>query len=443
MTSPETRYAKTHDGVHIAYQVVGDGKLDVVYVPGWVSHLEYTWAEPGYARFLTRLASFSRLILFDKRGTGMSDRDTGYPTLEDRMDDVRAVMDAVGSERAAVLGTSEGGNMSLLFAATHPERTSALVTFGIFAKRARSEDYPWAPTAEERERWYESLEREWGGPAELEALAPTVARDARFAGWWATYLRMGASPQAALQLGRTNTEIDVRDVLPTIRVPTLVLHRTEDRDVSIEEARYIADRIPGAKLVELPGRDHLMFVGDQDALLDEIEEFLTGVRRGPDPERVLATVLFVDVVGSTERAAEMGDRGWADLLGRFHRLAEEELRRYRGRLVDTAGDGFLATFDGPARAVRCARAVLDEATGLALQLRSGVHTGEVEVTGDAVRGIAVHTGARVMAEADPGEVLVSSTVKDLVAGSGISFEERGARALKGVPGEWRLYEAKT
>jgi pimeloyl-ACP methyl ester carboxylesterase len=442
MTSPQTRYAKTDDGVHIAYQVVGDGPLDLIYVPGWVSHLEVTWEEPGYARFLTRLASFSRLVLFDKRGTGMSDRDTGYPTLEQRMDDVRAVMDAVGSERAAVFGTSEGGNMSLLFAATHPERTTALVTFGIFARRIHSADYPWAPTPEERERWYGSLEREWGGPAELETLAPTVANDSQFAEWWASYLRMGASPQAALQLGRTNTQIDVRDVLPTIGVPTLVIHRVEDRDVSIEEARFIAKRIPGAKLVELPGHDHLMYVGDQDAILDEIQEFLTGVRPAPDPERVLATVLFADVVGSTERTAELGDRRWADLLERFHRLAERELDRFRGRLVDTAGDGFLATFDGPARAIRCAQAVTEAVRDIGLEVRAGVHTGEVERMGAAIRGIGVHIAARVMGDAGPGEVLASSTVKDLVAGAEISFEDRGTHRLKGVPDEWRVYAVR-
>jgi class 3 adenylate cyclase len=438
MRAPETRYARSPDGVHIAYQVVGDRPLDLVYVPGWVSHVEYVWEEPGYARFLGRLAAFSRLIIFDKRGTGMSDRDTGYPTLEERMDDVRAVMDAVGSERAAVFGTSEGGNMSLLFAATHPERTIGLVTFGIFAKRVASDDYPWAPTPEERQRWYESLEREWGGPAELRALAPSVADDPRFARWWATYLRMGASPQAALQLGKTNTEIDVRDVLPTIKVPTLLLHRTGDRDVNIEEARYIADRIPGARLVELPGEDHLAFVGDQDAVLDEVEEFLTGVRRGPDPERVLATVLFVDVVGSTERAAELGDRRWADLLRRFHRVAVEQLGRFRGRLVDAAGDGFLATFDGPARGIRCAHAVGAALGELGVEIRAGVHTGEVELDEDRVRGIAVHIGARIAALAGPGEVLVSSTVKDLVAGSGLDFEDRGEQGLKGVPGRWRV-----
>jgi class 3 adenylate cyclase len=437
---PQTRYAKTGD-VHVAYQVVGAGGIDLVYVPGWISHLEYAWEEPSYARFLNRLTSFTRLIMFDKRGTGMSDRDAGLPTLEERMDDVRAVMDAVGSERAAIFGTSEGGNMSVLFAATYPERTIALVTFGIFAKRIWSDDYPWAPTPEEREAWYAKLEREWGGPTELETLAPTKVSDQRFAAWWGSYLRMGASPQAALTLARTNTQIDIRDVLPTIRVPTLVLHRTEDRDVSVEEGRYIAGRIPEARLVELPGQDHLMFAGDQDALLDEIEEFLTGVRRGPDPDRVLATVLFTDIVGSTARAAEVGDRGWHDLLERHHAVVRRALGRFRGREVDTAGDGFLATFDGPARAIQCARAIMEGVGELGLEVRAGLHTGECERAGDRVRGIAVHIGARVASLARPGEVLVSSTVKDLVAGSGIRFEERGERELKGVPGRWRLFAA--
>ena len=440
MNPPETRYAKSGE-IHIAYQVVGRGDLDLVFVPGWISHVESVWEEPSYARFLNRLASFSRLIMFDKRGTGMSDRDAGLPTLEERMDDVRAVMDAVGSERAAIFGTSEGGNMSVLFATTYPERTIALITFGIFAKRIRSDDYPWAPTPEQREAWYAQLEREWGGPAELETLAPTVAGDRRFASWWGTYLRHGASPRAALTLARTNTLIDVRDILPTIRVPTLVLHRTGDRDVSVEEGRYIAERIPGATFVELPGHDHLVFVGDQDALLDEIEEFLTGVRRGPEPDRVLATVLFTDLVGSTERAAELGDRRWRDLLERHNAIVRRALGRFRGREVDAAGDGFLATFDGPARAIRCARWIADELGRLGLAVRAGLHTGECELVDGSVRGIAVHIGARVAGKAGPGEVLVSSTVKDLVAGSGIAFDDRGEHELKGVPGRWRLFVA--
>ena len=440
MKPPPVRYARSGD-LHIAYQVVGEGRLDLVYVPGWISHLEYSWQDPSYARFLQRLASFSRLIMFDKRGTGMSDRDAGLPTLEERMDDVRAVMEAVGCERAAILGASEGGNMSVLFAATHPERTVALVTIGIFAKRIWSEDYPWAPTPEQRQAWYDYLEREWGGPAELETLAPSKAGDQRFGEWWATYLRLGASPRAAQTLARTNTEIDVRQVLPTVRVPTLVLHRTGDRDVSVEEARYIAGRIPGARLVELPGEDHLVFAGDQDGLLDEVEEFLTGVRPVHETDRILATVLFTDIAGSTERAVSLGDRRWKELLEDFYAAVRRELDRLRGREVDTAGDGFLATFDGPARGIRCAQAIRATAAGLDLGVRSGLHTGEVEMSGASVRGIAVHIGARVASLAEVGEVLVTRTVRDLVAGSGIVFEDRGAHPLKGVPDEWQIYAA--
>ena len=307
---PKTKYAKSGN-VSIAYQVFGDGPLDLVYVPGWISHIEHGWEEPGYARFLARLATFARVIIFDKRGTGLSDRDTGLPTLEERMDDVRAVMDAVGSERAAILGTSEGGNMSALFAATYPERAVALVVFGIFAKRIWSADYPWAPKPAERERWFKLLETGWGGTVDLSTLAPTRANDEAFAEWWAAYLRLGASPSAALALGRSNTEIDIRAVLPAIRVPTLILHRRGDRDAKIEEGRYIAGRIPNAKLVELEGEDHLIFVGDVDTVLDEIEEFLTGARRSVELERVLATILFTDIVGSTSQAAS-----WATVVGR-------------------------------------------------------------------------------------------------------------------------------
>jgi pimeloyl-ACP methyl ester carboxylesterase len=393
------------------------------------------------ARFLRRLASFSRLILFDKRGTGLSDRvpSDALPMLEQRMDDLRAVLDAVGSERAAVFGHSEGGNMSLLFAATYPERTTALVTFGIFAKRIRSPDYPWAPTVAEREGWVERLAVEWGGPVDLATLAPSMAGDRHFEEWFASYLRMGASPGAAVALGRMNTPIDVRPVLAAIQVPTLVLHRTGDLDVNIEEARYIAQRIRGAKLVELPGGDHMPWVGDQDSVLDEIETFVTGVRPTPGPDRVLATVLYTDIVQSTDRAAQLGDARWRELRERHDAAVRHQLERHRGREVNTTGDGFVATFDGPARGIRCALAIREAVHGLGLEVRVGLHTGEVEVTGESVGGIALHIGARVAATASPGEVLVSSTVKDLVAGSGIGFEERGRRELKGVPGEWRLF----
>ena len=439
--APRTRYTRSGD-VNIAYQVVGDGPRDLVYVSGWASHLEVMWEEPTLARFLRRLASFSRLILFDKRGTGLSDRvpPSELPTLEQRMDDLRAVLDAVGSKRSALFGHSEGGGMSVLFTATYPERTTSLVTFGIFAKRIWSPDYPWAPTMEERERWFQQLEREWGGAVDLATLAPSMAGDRRFEEWWASYLRMGASPGAAVALGRMNTPIDIRSVLSAIRVPTLVLHRAGDLDVKVEEARYIADRIPGAKLVELPGGDHMPWVGDQDSVLDEIETFLTGVRPTREPDRVLATVMFTDIVQSTERAAELGDARWRELRDRHDAAVRQQLDRHRGREVNTTGDGFVAMFDGPARAIRCAIAVREALRGLGLEIRAGLHTGEVEISGESVGGIAIHIGARVAAVAEPGQVLVSSTVKDLVAGSGIGFEERGLRVLKGVPGEWRLFE---
>jgi pimeloyl-ACP methyl ester carboxylesterase len=442
---PETRYAKSGD-VNIAYQVAGNRPLDLLYVPGWMSNVEAMWEMPSMARFLERLMAFSRLILFDKRGTGLSDRvpNTELPTLEQRMDDVRAVLDAVGSERTALFGHSEGGNMCMLFAATYPERTTALVTLSVFARRIRTEDYPWAPTAEERDANAREVEARWGrlGAEDVEFYAPSRAGDQDFVDNLATYLRRSASPGAAAALLRMNSHIDVRDVLPTIQVPTLCLHRVGDRDVNVEEGRYIASRIPGAKFVELPGADHWLSAGDVERLADEIEEFLTGVRPIAEPDRVLATVLFTDLVGSTQKAAELGDRRWRDLLREHDRVVRDELARFRGREVDTAGDGFLATFDGPARAVRCACAIREPLRQLGLEMRAGVHTGECEIDRAKVRGIAVHTGARVAALAEPGEVLVTSTVKDLTAGSGIEFEDRGGYRLKGVPGEWRVYAVR-
>jgi pimeloyl-ACP methyl ester carboxylesterase len=440
--TPETQYTKSGD-VNIAYQVVGDGPLDLVYVPGWVSNVEGAWEEPTSERFLRRLARFSRLILFDKRGTGLSDPvpESKLPTLEERMDDVRAVMDAAASERAALFGVSEGGNLSVLFSATYPERTVALVTFGIFAKRLRAPDYPWAPTEEERESEIEFVEREWGREMDLHVLLPSAADDPEFKRRLLSFLRRSASPAAAAALLRMNTQIDIREVLPTIHVPTLVLHRSNDLETKIEEGRWIAGRIPGAKFVELPGGDHLPWVGDQDSVLDEIEEFLTGARPIPEEDRVLATVLFTDIVGSTENAAKLGDRSWRDLLERHHASVRRELLRWRGREVDTAGDGFLATFDGPARAIRCGLAIASDARSLGLEVRAGVHTGECELLGEKVAGIAVHTGARVAAMAQGGEVLVSQTVKDLVAGSGLELLERGEHEFKGVPGRWRVYAA--
>jgi class 3 adenylate cyclase len=433
--TPETRYAKSGD-VNIAYQVMGDGPFDLVLISGFVSHLDLDLEEPRMAYFLGRLASFSRLIRFDKRGTGLSDRPGGLPDLETRMDDVRAVMDAVGSERAALLGYSEGGPMCCLFAATYPERTSALVIYASYAKRQDpDDDYPWASSSSERRAYAEQMERDWGVDADLGSMAPNA--DAALRAWWARRARAAASPAAARDLVLMNSLIDTRAVLPTIRVPTLVLHRSGDRDSRVEEGRYLAEHIPGARFVELAGEDHFVSI-DADQIVDEVEEFLTGTRPARAPDRVLATVLFTDIVGSSERASELGDRAWGELLAAHHALVRRELERFQGREVDTAGDGFLATFDGPARAVRCAYAIQQSVSELGLEIRAGLHTGEVELADGKVTGIAVHTGARVAALAEAGEVLVSSTVKDLVAGSELEFEEHGTHELKGV-GEWRLY----
>ncbi len=440
LMQPETRYVRSGN-VNVAYQVLGDGPRDLVLVPGWVSNVELFWEEPSAARFLKRLASFTRLILFDKRGTGLSDRVVDMPTLETRMDDVRAVMDAVNSERAVLLGYSEGGAMCMLFAATHPMRTVALITIGSFARRIWTREHPWGPTPEERDEYIEQTVRGWGGPVGLEPRAPSVAHDLRFREWWARFLRMSASPGANAELLRMNSEIDIRHVLPAIRVPTLILQNVGDRVISVECGRYLGRQIPGARYVELDGIDHLPFVGNADEILDEIEEFLTGVRPSHEFDRVLATVLFTDIVGSTEWVARLGDHAWQDLLGRYYVLIRKELARFRGHEMDTAGDGVFATFDGPARAIRCAENIRDHVRDLGIEIRAGLHTGEVELTGHKVGGIAVHIGARVAANAEPGEVLVSSTVKDLVAGSGIRFTDRGSHVLKGIPGEWHLFAA--
>ena len=423
------------------YQVVGEGSQDLVFVPGWISHVEMAWEAPALARVLRRLASFSRLILLDKRGTGLSDPVpvTQLPTLEERMDDVRAVMDAVRSERAALLGISEGGPMNLLFAATYPQRTRALVLTSTFARLAWAPDYPWGVVDEVRDAVLDRIDQGWGTGVFLSALSPRHARDDRTRQWWARYQRLAASPGAAVALLRMSFDTDVRSILPAIVVPTLVLHETGDLFAPAEHGRYLARSIPGAKYAELPGDDHFWALGDADAFLDEIEEFLTGVRHGPGADRVLATILFIDVVGSTERVAELGDRRWRELLEQYYGGVRYELGQFRGREIDTAGDGFFATFDGPARAIRCASAIIERVRTLGIEVRAGVHTGECEAVGDKVGGIAVHIGARVAAEAGAGTLFVSSTVKDLVAGSGIRFEDRGARILKGIPGEWRLF----
>ena len=412
---------------------------------GWVSHLDYFWAEPGFARFLRRLAAFSRLILFDKRGTGLSDRVAlaDLPTLEQRMDDVRAVLDAVGSARAALVGVSEGAALCTLFAAAYPERTAALVTLGGYARRLWAPDYPWGDRPEEQRRFQERVDRAWPIDEALEERAPSRARDPRFREWWATYLRMSASPGAAVALSRMNSAVDTRRVLPSIRVPALILHRTGDRSLPVEGSRYLAAHIPGARYVELPGDDHLPFVGDQDALLDEVEQFLTGARPAPEPDRVLLTVAAVEAVSTVSTAVRLGAAGWRAAFEALGARVRQELARYRGRQIRTTGAGFLATFDGPARAVRCAGAVVGAAAGLGLAVRAGVHTGECDVLGDGdVGGVALQLACGVLAQARPGDVLVSSTVTDLVAGSGLAFEGQGTHRFEGVPGEWRLFRVQ-
>jgi pimeloyl-ACP methyl ester carboxylesterase len=442
---PETRYARSGD-IHLAYQVSGGGRFDVVFVRGFVSHVEIETAIPGFAAFFRRFESFSRVIRFDKRGTGMSDRVSGAPTLEARMDDVRAVMDAVGSQRAAFYGISEGAAMCLLFAATYPERTAALVVRSAYPRRMWAPDYPWGLTEQEYER---ELERDLRIFGSREQASDAIRALGRFEGdelqAALNLFRFGSSPGALAALHRMNKEIDVRHVLAAVRVPTLILRGSEDTLVPAEVARYTASHIPSARFVEIPGAGHLALGGDSAArIADEVERFLkevwdAGGWAEAEPDRVLATVLFTDIVGSTERAATIGDRAWRELLERHHALIRRELIRFRGAELDVAGDGFFARFDGPGRAIRCACAIAEGVRELGLEVRAGLHTGECELLDGKVGGIAVHIGARVASEARAGEVLVSSTVKDLVAGSGIGFEDRGATELKGLPGEWRLY----
>jgi pimeloyl-ACP methyl ester carboxylesterase/class 3 adenylate cyclase len=445
----ETRYARSGD-VSIAYQVTGDGPFDVVFVPGFLSHVELAWDVPAMAAYNRRLASFCRLIRFDKRGTGMSDRVSGVPTLETRMDDVRAVMDATGCERAALIGLSEGGPMSILFAATYPERAWALALCGTFARVRWAPDYPIGASDEEARRDDEEIEQRWGEPEEALALAREVAPESSDDELqaFATMIRQSASPGAALALNRMNDEIDVRDVLPAIRVPTLVLNREGEHPFIRQGSAYLAQHIAGARYVELPGSSHAPFAGDSESYVRAIEGFLQEAwaeeaSAEPEPDRVLATILFTDIVGSTAKAVELGDARWRELLEQHHATVRRLLLRHRGTELDTAGDGFFASFDGPARGIRCARAITESVRDLGIEVRAGLHTGECERMNSKVGGIAVHIGARVAAEAGPGEVVVSSTVKDLVAGSGIAFHDRGAAELKGVPGEWRLFAVES
>jgi len=442
---PETQYAKSGD-LNIAYQVTGEGPFDLVFVPGYVTHLELHWSIAGFTPFLESLSSFSRLIRFDKRGTGMSDRVAGAPTLEARMDDVRAVMDAVGSHRAAFYGLSEGAAMSILFAATHPERTAALVVRSAFPRRMWAADYPWGRTEEEYVREVEGELRAFGP---REQAKESVRKMGRFteeeADAFLNMVRFGSSPGALEALHRMNKEIDIRHVLSAVRVPTLIMHGSDDEVVPVEVARYMAARIPTARLVEIPGVGHLAFGGvPADRIRTELEGFVkdvweSGAWEEAEPDRVLATVLFTDIVDSTAKAAELGDRAWRELLERHHELIRRQLVRFRGAELDVAGDGFFARFDGPARAVRCASSITEAVRELGLEIRAGLHTGECELMESKVGGIAVHIGARVAKEAGPGEVLVSSTVKDLVAGAGLRFRDRGVVQLKGVPEDWRLY----
>ncbi len=435
----ETRYAKSGE-LNIAYQVLGDGPIDFVFTPGYMSHLEQNQWWPPYKSFLERAASFSRFIVFDRRGTGLSDRILALGSFEEMMDDIRAVMDAVGSERAALLGGAEGGPICALFAATFPERTSALVLVGSYARRTWAPDYPWGLEEEAQQRILLGYEKNWGKKDfGLSTLAPTAVGDERFAEWYAQACRFAGTPSSARAWFQVTMEIDVRDVLPAIRVPTLVIQLAGDRVIPVESGRYLATHIPNAKYVVLDGVDHLPVTAGAEAVVDEIEEFLTGSRSRREPDRVLATVLFTDIVGSTERAAELGDRSWTALLSEHHTVVREQLNRFRGKEIRISGDGFLATFDGPARAIRCACAIRDAVRGLGIEIRAGLHTGEIELAETGVEGLAVHLGARISALAQAGEVLVSSTVKDLVVGSGIEFTERGTHALKGVPDEWHVH----
>ena len=431
MQQPVTRYAKSGD-VHIAYQTFGEGPVNLVLAPPWVSNIENYWDEPDFARWLERLGSYARVVMFDKRGTGMSDRVAALPGLDERMDDLRAAMDAAGMKRAAVMGISEGGSLAALFAATYPDRCDALVLYGSFARFAK--------TQEALAQFLGYIDQAWGTGGSLPLYAPSCGSDPAFQRWWGRFERLGASPAAATELMRMNSQIDISNIVPTVRVPTLVIHRTEDVTVNVEAGRFLAEHIPGARYLELPGKDHIPFVGDNAGeIADAIQEFLTGSRGSVEIDRVLATVLFTDIVGSTEKAAALGDSRWRKLLDDHHVTIRRNLTRFRGREVKTTGDGIFATFDGPARGVRCACAIAEEIRPLGIDVRAGLHTGECEMMGDDVGGIAVHIGARVASLAGAGEVLVSRTVKDLVAGSGLRFADRGSRTLKGVPGDWQIY----
>lgn len=443
LMKPETQYARNAEGQYIAYQVCGDGEFDIIFIPDWCTNLEVMWEEPTLERYLNRLASMARLICFDKRGTGVSDPVPlgAIPTFEEWMDDVGAVLDAAGSERAAVIGHGDGAPMAILFAATHPNRVSALVLAEAYARRTRAPDYLCGMPKETADLFIEGILKNWGTGRDMLIGAPGMANNPAFIKWRGRYERLAMSP-GMFNVTYPNTyAFDVRPVLETVRAPTLVLHHTENRYVFVDNGRFLAKHIEGAKFIELPGGEHIFHLGDTDVLLGHVQEFLTGTKEYPEQDRVLATVLFTDIVGATECATRLGDRAWRDVLEQHHALVRKELERFRGREVDTAGDGFFATFDGPARGVRCALAIRDIVKKLGIEIRAGLHTGECELIANKVGGIAVHIGARVMGLAGPGEVLASRTVKDLVAGSRIEFSDRGLHELKGISGEWQLYSA--
>lgn len=433
--SPRTEYAKSGD-VHIAYQVYGDGPNNLVFVPGFISQIETYWDEPSFARWLERLGRFARVVLFDKRGTGLSDRGVAVPDMDRRMDDIRAVMDAVGLEKASIMGISEGGSLAAVFAAYHPERCERLVLYGAFASFKS-----WFPTEAALNELFEYVESAWGSGSALPAFCPSMANDEHFQAWWGKYERTGASPRDVIEIMKVNSQIDITDILPTISAPTLVLHKTDDALINIEGGRTLARLIPGAELIELPGVDHFAFVGSEtEQILSEIETFITGSRPAPVIDRVLAAVVFTDIVDSTGQAQRLGDEAWRSLLDKHDRVLRKEFGRFQGQEVKSLGDGFLATFNGPGRAIHCAKAIRDAVSSLGIEIRIGVHTGEVELTDDDVRGIAVHIAARISQLGGGGDIIVSRTVKDLVAGSGLDFEFLGSHEIKGLTDKWQVYK---